>query len=81
MAQEAKMAIRMIPAETPRPLAVPNRLLLLELVLEKEMEEVWEGEFERTTVAGGLEAEVISVIIGACTVTVEGPGTCCEMEG
>lgn len=66
-----------MPAETPMPLAIPTRLLLLELVLEKEVE-VWEGELVTTTVAGGFGAEVI---VGGGTVTVEGPGTCCEIEG
>ena len=70
-----------MPAETPMPLAIPTRLLLLELVLEKEVEEVWEGELDKTTVAGGLRAEVIFVIVGGGSVTVEAPGTCCEVEG
>lgn len=63
------------------PLAIPTRLLLPELVLEKEVDEVWGGELDKKTVAGGLGAEVIFVIVGGGTVTVEGPGTCCEIEG
>ena len=60
------------------PLAIPTRLLLL---LEKEVDEVWEGELDKKTVAGGLGAELISVIVGGGSVTVEGPRTCCEIEG
>ena len=75
------MVRRMIPVEMPMPLTIPNRLSLLELVLENEVEEVWEGELDKTMVAGGLGAEVISVIVGGGSVTVEGPETCCEIGG